>query len=213
MKQNIFLKSQNGTFRICTEKGTRNRMNQFLEAMEVRGLSIQSIRAYGYDLVFFQRWLKSTTIQWKNFNQKNLVSFIKFQRFQNAKPASINRRLTTCELYYKFCFNGPIKESTGVNKASPFYKGRGRDRHLGIFHISKPKQVKLKVKVPKPYMEILKPNEIESFFKEISCYRNLAIFYFMLMCGLRFSVIGFAKKLRCSVFRNWCRCCQRAKYT
>lgn len=195
MKKQIYLKSLNGTYRVVTAKGIRNRMNQFLEAMEVRGLSLLSIRAYGYDLVFFYRWIQSTHIHWKHFNQKNLLSFIKYQRTLNAKPASINRRLTTCELYYKFCFNGPIKESSGYNKASPFYKGRGRDRHLGIFHICKPKQVKLKVKVPKPYIEILKPNDIELFFKEISCYRNLSIFYFMLMCGLRFSeVLGLKNK-------------------
>lgn len=189
MRTQIHLKSQNGSFRIYTSKGNKNRMNQFLEAMEVRGLSLQTIRAYGYDLVFFLRWLQSTKIQWKYFTQKNLLSFIKYQRTINAKPKSINRRLTTCELYYKFCFNGPIKESIGVNKASPFYKGRGRDRHLGIFHISKPNKVKLKVKVPQPIVEILRPNDIDLFFKNINCYRNLAIFYFMLMCGLRFSEV------------------------
>lgn len=189
MKNKIYLAKNGNIFRVCTPSGKTNRMNKFLEAIEVRGLSKQTIRAYGYDLVFLCRWLQKSKVNWKNFTQKDLLKYINFQRLMNSKPKSINRRLTTCELFYKFCFNKVVKEAVGVNKASPFYKGRGLDRHLGIFKMGKSSNVKLKVKVPNPLVEILTPKDIEVFLEGMHRYRDLAIVYLMLLCGFRFSEI------------------------
>ena len=130
---------------------------------------------------------------WRRFTQKDLLAFIAFQKSDHSKPKSINRRLSTCESYYKFCYGeGPL-ESTGVNRAAPFYKGHESSRHLGLFHISKPRRVKLRVKVPQPLIETLSSKEVREFVAGICRYRDLGIVYLMLLCGLRLSEVLWLK--------------------
>lgn len=194
MTTKISLKYIAGSYRLFNKYNKPLvRANKFLDAIESRGLSQQTIRSYGYDLVFLLRWLRAGKKSWRSFNQKDLMSFIAYQRLQKAQPKSINRRLTTCELFYKFCFNHGPRSATGVNRAAPFYRGKGRDRNLGLFHICKPKQVKIRVREPRILMEPLLPNEIGNFLNNVNRYRDLAMIYLMLLCGLRFSEVLLLK--------------------
>ena len=43
------------------------RANRFLEAIEHRGLSGQTVRAYGYDLLYFLRWIRASKKTWRRF--------------------------------------------------------------------------------------------------------------------------------------------------
>jgi site-specific recombinase XerD len=190
MSQEYYLKKINGTFRMYNSEGrSQNKVNQFLVGIETRNLSMETVRSYGYDLLFLLRWLHKNKIIWKRLIQKDVVSFINFQHKCGAKPSSINRRLSTCELYYAFCFNSAIKTGPGVSKSSPFYKGRGYDKNLGLFFIPKANQKKLRVKVPHHLFEVLNPEEIKTFMIGITRYRDQSIVSMMLFCGVRFSEV------------------------
>lgn len=193
MKKISLYKTKN-SFRILGLRGKSPLLpNRFLEGLEVRNLSKETVRSYGYDLVFLLRWLHKNKIAWKLFDQRTLVKYIKFQKEQHAEPRSINRRLTTCELYYKFCYGKKINKANQVNMSTPFYKGRGIDKKIGIFHVSKPNDIKLRVKENSPLIESLLPEEIKTFIDSISRYRDLSIVYLMLLCGLRFNEILLLK--------------------
>jgi len=192
VSQTIILRRIGTSYRLFEKSSGRSlltRHNRFLASQEVRGLSIHSVRSYGYDLLYLWRWIRGKKKIWKHFNQRNLLEYIAFQQTNHAKPKSINRRLTTCEQFYRFCYNAEPKDCAGVNQSTPFYKGRGRDRNLGLFHISRPKKIKLRIKVPRTLTEILDPREVGVFLATITRYRDLSIVYFMLYCGLRFSEV------------------------
>lgn len=166
----------------------QERGNRFLKALEIRGLSVNTVRAYGYDLVSIFRWLIWTGKELKSLTQADLFDFVSKQKEQKARPRSINRRLMVCYLFYRFCFNEGIPHSTGELLPSPNYKRRGYDR-LGLFLIRKPTQLALKVKVPRTIVEPLKIVEVDLFLKTVTRYRDLAIVLFMLLCGLRSSEV------------------------
>lgn len=206
MADHIVLREKDCSHRLYDKRGRPlARMNRFLEAVEVRGLSRQTVRAYGYDLLYLAQWLQISKKSWRRFSQRDLLAYIAFQRERRAKPKSINRRLSTCESYYKFCFGEGPRESTGVNRTAPFYKGRGRSRHLGLFHLSRPRQVKIRVKEPRPLVEILTSKEVREFLSGVKRYRDLGIVYLMLLCGLRFSEVLWLKISSVSFFEGTIR--------
>ena len=184
------LRKVDGSYQLLYVNSRANkRVNNFLTAAVTKGLSIQTIRSYGYDLLYLHRWLRLAHKQWKGFSQRDLLLFMAYQKRKDAKPRSINRRLTTAELFYTFCFNSAMRTSQGVNMPSPFYKGRGYDKINGLFYISKPKSKRLRVKVPHRLIEVMTPQEVQQFISGITRYRDLAIISMMLTCGTRFSEV------------------------
>ena len=54
----IRLRLDDGKFRLFDSHGrSQEEANAFLAALETRGLSIHTVRAYGFDLVALLRWL------------------------------------------------------------------------------------------------------------------------------------------------------------
>ncbi len=159
--------------------------NQFLNVLETRGLAPQTIRAYGYDILYMYRWLEESGNIFANLTQLTLIDYIKHQKNQKAKPRSINRRLITCESFYQYCFEKPITSSPGVSYPAPYYKGRGKVGSLGLFNLSRPSKLKLSVKVPKTLIETLSASDVNAFLKDVTRYRDISIVLLMLMCGLR----------------------------
>ncbi len=153
--------------------------------MEIRGIMPASIRAYGYDLVIIHRWMKGCQKTLVDLKTADLLSFIEEQKKKRIHPKSINRRLTTCRSIYRFTYQKEIPTGLGVSLPSPYYRGPGKDRELGLFGIPKRQQLQLSVKVPKTLIEPLKEARVNYFLKDISSYRNLSIVLLMLLCGLR----------------------------
>lgn len=158
--------------------------NAFLEALAVRGLSTQTIRAYAFDLVLVHRWLAGGQLQLSTLDQAMLLSFIKSQRDAGAQPASINRRLTVCELFFRFVTGRDIQQSARSSSPAPYYRGRGRDKALGI-NVLPSSRRKLRVKQPHKLVEPLPREQVIAFIRSLRRYRDLAIVYLMLFCGLR----------------------------
>lgn len=169
---------------IGTDQDLVDKANRFLRTLEIRGLSTNTVRAYGYDLVSIFRWLHSAGKMLKSTTQADLLDFAADQKERSAHPRSINRRLMICYIFYRFCFNEGIAHST--TEVWPGRRSRRRiyDR-LGIFQIRQSPQRILSVQVPKTIIEPLKITEVDSFLKSLNRHRDVAIVLFMLLCGLR----------------------------
>jgi site-specific recombinase XerD len=158
--------------------------NEFLAALRVRGLSPRTVRAYAYDLALLYRWLRAGNNELEQLTAADLMAFIGHQRKADAQPRSINRRLSTCRLLYRFCTGKEIGRGPGASFPAPHYKGPGRDRCLGL-HRLRGRARKLRVKEPRKLVEPLSPGQVRCFVRSLRRYRDLAIVYLMLLCGLR----------------------------
>jgi len=159
--------------------------NRFLAAAAVRGLSGATLRAYGFDLVVLYRWLDQNRHSLASLSGKKLLKYAGAQQLAGAQPTTINRRLTTARLLYRFCIGREIDTGRGAMAPAPCYRGRGRDRHLGLHALPRRRQLKLRVKVPHHVVEPLSATEVRQFLHTLRRYRDLAIVHLMLLCGLR----------------------------
>ena len=98
--------------------------NSFLEAIEMRGLSRQTIRSYAYDLLLLYRWLFESDEKLCQLTAAKLVQFVASQRRNDAAPRSINRRLSTIRLLYRFHF-GSDPGGEPSEPAGPALQGPG----------------------------------------------------------------------------------------
>ncbi len=159
--------------------------NRFLAALTVRGLSRATVRAYGFDLVVLYRWLHRSRHSLASLSGDKLLRYASAHQLVGAQPTTINRRLTTARLLYRFCIGREIDTGRGAMASAPYYRGRGRDRHLGLHALPRRRQVKLRVKVPHHVVEPLSATEVRQFLRTLRRYRDLAIVHLMLLCGLR----------------------------
>lgn len=159
--------------------------NAFLSALNTKGLSAHTIRSYGYDLIILYRWFDATRKNLAQLVARDLLDFIDTQRRAGAHARSINRRLMTVRSFYRFCTDSELTDGIGAAISGGHYKGRGRDRFLGLHRIRAPKHRLLQVKTPHTLVEPLTKEQIRAFLKTLPRYRDLGIVYLMLFCGLR----------------------------
>ncbi len=165
--------------------GPHTRVGAFLSALQARGLSPHTVQAYAFDLAALQRWLDTMGKSLEQLDHADLLDFIRFGRAQGHKPRTINRRLTTGRLLYRFCFGKDIPRGRGTSTAAPYYRGLGKDRVLGLNNVGRPRRVRLRVKVPQTLVDPLRPEQVRSVLGSFRRYRDLAIVQLMLLCGLR----------------------------
>lgn len=159
--------------------------NRFLRALELRGLSRHSIRAYGYDLVVFLRWMQQRRRTLKSLTETDVMEFIAFHRDRKAAAKTINRRLIACRLLYQFAFDKPIPSGHRVSRPSRHFIGMLYDPYLGIIRVRRHGRLKLRVQEPKKVIDPLTTDQVNSFLRRVSRHRDVAITLFMLLCGLR----------------------------
>jgi site-specific recombinase XerD len=170
-----------GLFVLQGQDGLVAQANTFLAVATRRGFSPRTVRAYAYDLVVFFRWLESTEVKLTDVDESALLEYIGEQLQRGAKPRSINRRLSTCRLFIRHV-SGKEPER---RIASGFYRGRGRDRNLGLHALRPRRRVALRVKVPRTLIEPLTRSQVRQYLRGVRRYRDLSIVYLMLLCGLR----------------------------
>lgn len=159
--------------------------NAYLTALELRGLSAQTLRAYAFDLVALFRWLSGADRDLLGLAQSDLLDFVAAQRQAGAAPKSINRRLDTSRLFFRFRTGREMAAGSRVSMPGRSYRGRGRDRFLGLHAIAPSQQARLRVKVPRRIVEPLTRDEVLAFLRGLRRYRDIAIVHLMLLCGLR----------------------------
>ena len=110
------------------------------------GLSPRTIRAYAFDLLVLYRWMNEGGYCLGDLTQSKLLDFIAHEQGRSAQPRSINRRLTVCRLLHNFYYPDGLKNAPGTSLPAPYYRGPGRDRHLGINLRKKKDALVLRVK-------------------------------------------------------------------
>ena len=159
--------------------------NSFLEAVATRGLAAMTLRAYAFDLVIVLRWLCKISRAFDQLEQADLLAFIRNEQARNSHPRSINRRLTTFEAFFLFVTGRELPRGKGVSTATPNYRGRGYDRYTGAHRIGPAPRRAVRVKTPKKLVEPLRADQVQAFLQTLDRYRDLALVYLMLFCGLR----------------------------
>ncbi len=186
--------SQENSYRINGPGRFFERVNAFLQTMDLRGMSPQSARSYAFDLLALFRYLQTLEKTWtKKFTQKDLQTWMFHCQKQNLKARSINRRLACVRVFYRYCFGAHIPHAAGVLYPKGYYKGPRRDSRLGLFFPARRGLLELKIRIPREVIDPLKPAEVDKFLLGIRRYRDLAIVLIMLLCGLRSQeVIGLS---------------------
>lgn len=160
-------------------------VNAYLRSLELRGLSAKTVRAYAMGLVVLLRWLDLHRLGSTELTEALLLEFVAAQRDANAKPRSINRRLTTARLFFRFATGEELPRGKGVSAPTPYFRGRRRDRILGVHNVAVRRRLSLRVKVPRTLVEPLPHETVRAFLDRLHRHRDLAIVYLMLLCGLR----------------------------
>jgi len=156
---------------------------RFLTSVAARGLSSATVRAYGFDLVTLYRWLEHSQYTLASLSKDKLLQYISAQRVAGAQPTTINRRLSTARLLYRFCTGRDLDVAPRI--ATSVYAVRRRDRQIGLHVMPRRHRIQLRVKVPYRVVEPLTSAEVRHFLRSLRRYRDLAIVHLMLMCGLR----------------------------
>lgn len=165
-------------------------IHSFFELTLAREFSKKTVRAYAYDLVIFFRFYlgrKKTFPSFKEVSIQSIIDFIYHEKGRNAAPRSINHRLNTVELLYRYCFKCVIPGSEKYKAGA--YGGSKRfltmDSKLGIYPVYAKGGRTLKLKIPHQLIQTLEPSEVKSFLSTLKTQRDRAIVTLMLVCGLR----------------------------
>ncbi|MBI3540700.1 MAG: tyrosine-type recombinase/integrase [Deltaproteobacteria bacterium] len=156
---------------------------EFLRLAHLRGHSGKTIRAYAFDLLAFYRFLESENLDLDILQSNHFANFILSQRKENAAPRTINRRLMVLRTFLNSWSEGRGDQLFGKSCA-PFYKGMRNKALLGKSRL-KGKRKSFSVKVPSILITPLSSAEIRKFLIGLRKYRDQAILYLMLFCGLR----------------------------
>ncbi|MFH1654407.1 MAG: tyrosine-type recombinase/integrase [Pseudomonadota bacterium] len=157
-------------------------VERFLQNRLVTGMTTSTLIAYAYDLLSFYRFLNS-----KNISPGGLddgIDFVLALRKLNAAPRTINRRIAVIKAFLNFYKEGLGDKLFLSSSTTGFYKGVRNKALLGNVRIKKKKN-SLSVKVPASLIIPLSPTQIKKFIASLKKYRDLAIIYLMLFCGLR----------------------------
>lgn len=169
---------------VADEQQVVEQANAFLRALEVRGLSPNTIRAYAFDLLVLYRWLKQSGRKLEQLTEANLIDYVEVQRKADSQATSINRRLVSFRKLYSFVTGQPLERGRGCSVPARHYR-RSRDRDLGLHVLHKQPRRALSVKTPRTLVEPLTREQVCTFLRSLRRYRDLAIVHLMLLCGLR----------------------------
>lgn len=154
---------------------------QFLDAQHIRGLSPASLRAYGYDLLNFYRWLRKTRSSLSRLNESRLLSYVRYQLNHQPTPTpqTINHRLVALHCLYRFHYGRNIPKGrytilSSYKTRSPLGYGKPRRALAG-----------LRLKEPRRVVVPLSTDEVSRFWASFRTFRDLSLVALMLFNGLR----------------------------
>jgi site-specific recombinase XerD len=155
---------------------------RFLERLSVRGLSVCTLEAYAYDLALAYRWMAAEDLQLPALTAEDAHRFLSWERGRASAPKSINRRLSTLRLLYRFLVG---KELPGATEPRAGRRLHVRDRTLGLQSVALRPTRNLRVKEPRKLVEPLTREQVRQLLESLRRYRDMALAYVMLLCGLR----------------------------
>jgi len=166
-------------------------VNEFLDAQATRGLSVRSLRAYGYSLLNFWRWLLGHGKKLRELEEPDLWDYIRFQKQDlsrgkaEAAPKTINHRLTAACCLYRFHQGDDLPSGRGFSPARSHPYHHTVASTQGYLHPARSRRLKLRVRTPRRLVLPLRAEEVRVFLESLRTWRDLGITALMLSSGLR----------------------------
>jgi integrase/recombinase XerC len=155
---------------------------RFIERLLVRGLSPYTAEAYAFDLALIHRWLDAESLALADLQSELLHRFLAWERGRNSHPKSINRRLHTLRLFYRFVEGHDLP---GASEGRGRLRRHQRDHEMGLQRTMRPSSRQVRVKEPRTIVEPLTIEQVRNLLGQFRRYRDIAIAHVMLLCGLR----------------------------
>jgi len=175
-------------YRVVDEQGVELRwLNDFLDALCIRGIRPLSLRAYAITLLHFVRWWSQqpgvdvTRFCAEQFTESTLIDYVKSQRESSkVAPETINLRSSMLRRLFRFYFHDEMPHAAyrlqrHWVRRSPLGYGRGR----------RAESADLTLRVPQRVIVPLSIEQVGRFWTSFHSARDLAMVALMLLNGLR----------------------------
>ena len=167
-------------------------VNEFLDAEATRGLSRETLRTYGYELLHFWRWSSQKGKGLSHLKEADLLEYMRFQRGEvsgkgtKVTAKTINNRLTAVRCLYRFHSGQDLpegKRSSRRGRSHPYQSSVAS--RCGYLYPARAKASQLRAKEPRKVIMPLTKLEVSTFLESLRTSRDLSIATLMLLCGLR----------------------------
>lgn len=180
-------------------------VNEYLGYLNDRNYSPATVRAYGFDLLAFCRWLTteglslpevSTEVMLRYLNAcrhatvpgrpgPNVVT-LQGHRADGYAPATVNRRLAAVSGLFTFMVmrDPTVKNPVPRGAEARWHGPEHRSALLG--HLARPQpRSALRLREPRKLPRALDHEEVVALFQDLKSWRDRAMAGLMLYCGLR----------------------------
>lgn len=180
-------------------------VNEYLSYLADRNYSPATVRAYGFDLLAFCRWLAAEAVGLDEVDTDVLLRYLaacrratvpgrpgpnvltlQGQRTDGYAPATVNRRLAAVSGLFTFLvMRDPGLKNPVPRGAESRWQGSGnRSGMLG--HLARPQpRSALRLREPRRLPRALDRGEVVALFQDMKSWRDRAMAGLMLYCGLR----------------------------
>jgi len=190
----------------CVDERLVADANAYLGYLADRNYSPRTIRAYGYGLLAFTRWLHTSGLMAQEVSTDDVLAFLTACRQETVKgrpgpnvvdlngnrtdrlaPGSINLRLTAVAgLYEYLTMRDPTAKSPiPKGKPSSWFAAGERSGLLGHIKRRPAPRSRLRIRTPRRLPRSLTPPEVRAMLGSLRSTRDLAMAGLMLYCGLR----------------------------
>lgn len=200
------LEASGGTWMIAgTGSSAFTTVNDYLGYLTDRNYSPATVRAYGFDLLAFCRWLTTEGLTLPEVSTEVMLRYLtacrhatvpgrpgpnvvtlQGQRADGYAPATVNRRLAAVSGLFTFMV---MRDPTVKNPMPRGAEARwhGSDHRSGLLgHLARPQpRSALRLREPRKLPRALDHNEVVALFQDLKSWRDRAMAGLMLYCGLR----------------------------
>jgi integrase/recombinase XerC len=176
-------------------------VNQFLSHLGSRAFSPATVRAYGYDLLNFLRFLVGRRAGLAGVVATDLFDYLDWQQRRptgagqrvvrlgdrrGAAPATMNRRIAAVRGLFEFAVTTEVRADNPVPAARRSSGLRVMQRGLlGHVGAGRPRAGGRLVRQPRRLPEALAPEDVAVFLADLRTFRDRAVTLVMLLGGLR----------------------------
>jgi integrase/recombinase XerD len=223
----IRLEERDGTWALGGSAAARfGLVDEYLAYLADRNYSPKTVRAYGYDLLAFCRWLAGDGLQLSDATTEVLLRFLRAcreatvpgrpgpnvvrlsgRRMDRYAATTINRRLAAISGLFAFAamrdptFKSPVPKGRGAR-----WRTSGERTGMLAHTVRRPKdRSSLRLREPRRLPTALSQPEAAELLASFRTWRDRAIAGLMLYCGLRSAEVLGLDVVDVDIGRRWLR--------